>query len=301
MPMLRLILPLIIAMAVSSVSAVAEPWKKLIAPAELVALIETGPVTVIDIRGPKAYAAGHVAGALSAPFPTWRGPRANPGFRLSDDRLTERLQSLGIGPGTRVVVTYSGRSATSFGAAAWVYWTLKSAGLTEIAILNGGMKSWNSAGMALSTEPVATGRSDVSFSLSGEWRITRAGVRQVLDGAREAVLLDARPIEYYRGLKKNRLARSAGTLPGARSLEHTTWFTTSKTEMSPPGRVIKLAAEAGYVPGMDPELVSFCNTGIWASTNWFALSEIVGIEGVKLYPESVVGWSISGGELVNGE
>ena len=84
------------------------------------------------------------------------------------------------------------------------------------------------------------------------------------------------------------------------ALVHATWFTTSKTEMSTAGRVLELAKQAGYVPGAGPELVSFCNTGQWAATNWFALSEIAGIEGVKLYPESVVGWSISGGELVNG-
>jgi len=298
--MLRLILPLIIAMAVTT-GAAAEPWKKLLAPAELAALIGTGPVTVIDIRGPKAYAAGHVAGALNAPFRTWRGPRENPGLRLPDERLTERLQSLGIGQESPVVVTYSGTSATSFGAAARVYWTLKSAGLSQIAILNGGIKSWQAAGLALSTEPAPAMRSEARFSLSGEWLITRQGVRAMLAGERPATLLDARPVAFYRGQRKNPLARRAGTLPGARSLEHTTWFTASKTEMAPPARVIELARLAGYVPGMDPQLVSFCNTGIWASTNWFALSEIVGIEGVMLYPESVVGWSISGGELVDGE
>ena len=47
-------------------------------------------------------------------------------------------------------------------------------------------------------------------------------------------------------------------------------------------------------------LVSFCNTGHWASTNWFALSEIAGIPNVKLYPESMVGWSKRGGEVVIG-
>ena len=31
-----------------------------------------------------------------------------------------------------------------------------------------------------------------------------------------------------------------------------------------------------------------------AATNWFALSELAGIENVKLYPESLVGWSHAG-------
>ena len=242
--MLRLILPLMIAMAVSTGDAVAEPWKKLLAPAELAALIESSPVAVIDIRSPKSYAAGHVAGALNAPFRSWRGPRENPGLRLSDDRLTERLQSLRIGPGTPVVGTYSGTSATGFGAAARVYWTLKSAGLSEIAILNGGMKSWQAAGLSLSTEPVRAERSDARFTLSDEWLITREGVRAVLDEKRQTILLDARPVDFYRGLRKSPLAKRAGTLPGARSLEHTTWFTASKTEMAPPARVIEQIGRA---------------------------------------------------------
>ena len=37
--------------------------------------------------------------------------------------------------------------------------------------------------------------------------------------------------------------------------------------------------------------VSFCNTGHWASTNWFVMSEIAGNKAVKLYPASVVEWS----------
>ena len=37
--------------------------------------------------------------------------------------------------------------------------------------------------------------------------------------------------------------------------------------------------------------VSFCNTGHWAATNWFVMSEIAGNKAVKLYPASVVEWS----------
>ena len=45
--------------------------------------------------------------------------------------------------------------------------------------------------------------------------------------------------------------------------------------------------------------MSFCNTGHWAATNWFALSELAGIENVKLYPESLVGWSHAGLPMAN--
>ena len=37
--------------------------------------------------------------------------------------------------------------------------------------------------------------------------------------------------------------------------------------------------------------ISYCNTGHWAATNWFVLSEVARVDGVKLYAESMVEWS----------
>ena len=44
---------------------------------------------------------------------------------------------------------------------------------------------------------------------------------------------------------------------------------------------------------IDPakETVSFRNTGHWAATNWFAMSEVLGQKNVKLYAGSMVEWS----------
>ncbi|MHA1529480.1 MAG: sulfurtransferase, partial [Alphaproteobacteria bacterium] len=213
--MLRLFLSMVVVLGLAAGSAGAAAWDKLATPAELSALIAGGGVTVLDIRSPEAYGAGHVAGALNAPYGSWRGPRENPGARLSDARLTERLQSLGIEPGARVVITYQGKNTTDFGAAARVYWTLKSAGLTEIAILNGGLNSWTAAGWGLSAEPAVATRSTASFALSGEWLITREGVEDVLGGTRRSTMIDARPAAFWEGRAKHPAAQRAGTLDGA--------------------------------------------------------------------------------------
>ena len=298
--MLRLILSLIVMLGLGAGSAAAVAWNKLVTPAELSGLIGAGQVTVLDIRSPRDYAAGHVAGALNAPYGSWRGPKENPGARLDDARLTERLTSLGIEPGARVVVTYQGRSTTDFGAAARVYWTLKSAGLTEIAILNGGLTSWTAAGQGLSTEAAAAERSAVSFALSDEWLITREGVQDVLAGARQSTMIDARPLAFWEGDKKHPAAQRAGTLEGSLNITHDSWFPGSETELTAADRVMEIAKAAGYTQD-DKEMVSFCNTGHWAATNWFAMSELAGVEGVKLYPESMVGWANSGGAMINGQ
>ena len=37
--------------------------------------------------------------------------------------------------------------------------------------------------------------------------------------------------------------------------------------------------------------MSFCNTGHWAATNWFVLSELAGLKDVRLYPASLAEWT----------
>ncbi len=38
-------------------------------------------------------------------------------------------------------------------------------------------------------------------------------------------------------------------------------------------------------------MTSYCNTGHWAATDWFVLSEVLGRKDVKLYPGSMVEWT----------
>ncbi|MEM7059016.1 MAG: rhodanese-like domain-containing protein [Pseudomonadota bacterium] len=295
--MFRALIPMAGAILIAG-QALAADWKKVVDPTSLNAMLDQD-VIVLDIRSGKDFAKGHVPGAVNAAYGKWRGPKENPGRTLSDDALTALLQGLGIERDDRVVVTYAGKNATDFGSAARVYWTLKSAGLTEIAILNGGLKAWAKAGLPLGQDAATPTPSTGEYTLSTEWMIDRVGVQAVLDGSRDAIMVDARPEEFWAGDKKHAAAAQAGTLDGALNITHDTWFVGSKTEIVSGDDVLRIAKEAGYVPG-ETELVSFCNTGHWAATNWFALSELAGIEGVKLYPESMVGWTLLGGATVNG-
>ena len=57
----------------------------------------------------------------------------------------------------------------------------------------------------------------------------------------------------------------------------------------PESQARQIAASSPIDPAK--ETVSFCNTGHWAATNWFALSEVLGQKNVKLYPGSMTEWS----------
>lgn len=283
-------------LCLGALGAQAQEWRPLLDPQQLQALLAGDGAHVLDIRVPQgenSYAAGHIPGAVSAPYDSWRGPKENPGEAMSDAALTERLQSAGVERDTPVVVAYWGADQSDFGAAARVYWTLKSAGVSRIAILNGGVKAWRDAGLPVSTEPAAPARSAIVASLSPQWLATRDEVRAVMEGRSEAVLVDARPDAFFRAEKKHDAAIQAGTLPGAVSMVFDRWFAPKSTTISQPeaalARARALAAEAGDAP-----ILSFCNTGHWAAINWFALSELAGVPDVKLYPESMVGWTRAG-------
>lgn len=269
---------------------------------ELAAQPATAPV-ILDIRtgrddqGRTPYQVGHVPGALAAPYGRFRGPAEDPGRLLTDEQLTSVLQSLGLQEGQRVVITHQGSNQSDFGAAARVYWTLKSAGFEELAILNGGVAAWVGSGLPLSTTPTTPIPSEITVSLAGTWLASRDDVLSVVEGRTRATLLDARPESFYKGQAAHGQASRPGTLPQARLFTHSGWFSSGPAIVDI-DQARQLAERAGLTQTGDT-LISFCNTGHWAATNWFALSELAGIEGVRLYPESMVAWSHAGLPMAN--
>ncbi|TCP61657.1 thiosulfate/3-mercaptopyruvate sulfurtransferase [Rhodovulum bhavnagarense] len=268
-------------------------------PAGALAAQDRGAL-ILDIRTGKIgdseqtiFEAGHIPGAQSAPYNLFRGPQDNPGALVPEQVLTEVLRSVGVRKNRPVIIAHQGTDQTDFGAAARVYWTLKSSGVSEIAILNGGVNAWTAAGLPLETGPASPAEtSDFTVSLSDEWLATTQDVQAIADGTAQGELIDARPEAFWSGNAKHAAAARPGTLPQSRYFTHSNWFGADKPSLIQPDRVAALAADGGFEQG--DRLVSFCNTGHWAATNWFALSELAGIEGVKLYPESMVGWSQDG-------
>ncbi len=266
----------------------------LISPAELSARLSEPQLRVVDIRdgkddaGRTPYEAGHIAGALSAPYSKWRGPKDNPGKLPSEDTLTAVIQKLGIDAATPVVVVYEGTNATDFGAAARVYWTLKAAGVQNLSILNGGVKAWRAANLPLTTEIATVAPSGYTAKIDPKLVATQDEVARVI-GNENWRLLDARPSAFFLGETRHVAAKTPGTLVGAKNVDNGVWFAKGSGALLPTSDVRRIAQEAG-VQGDQPT-VSFCNTGHWAATNWFVLSEVLGQKDVKLYPESTVGWS----------
>ena len=282
-----------LAMALIPSLAVATPegWKPLLSAPELSEILAAGEdVRVIHVSGD--YTAGHIPGALWAPYADWRGPETNPGQLPSFDDLEMMVLRLGVNTDTPVVLVHNGGDQTDMGTATRVYWTLKTMGVEDLAVLNGGFEGWKAAGLEVSTENVETEMGDFVANITDEWRVTTEDVTALVESG-DARLVDARPSGFFEGIQWS-IARP-GTLKGAENLTYDVWF--DGTEMVGPERAREIAAEYGQTDA--PVTVSFCNTGHWASLNWFALSELAGVPDTKLYAESMAEWTQAGGALDN--
>ena len=262
----------------------------LLTPQELAPLLEQPQVRVIDIRDAQGFAANHIPNAVNAPYGQWRGPANNPGDLPAQDKLVALVQQLGLTPDTHAVVVSTGKDATDFGASARVYWTLKSLGLKELSIVNGGMQAWEAAKLPLTQTATVIAPTTFAPTFDSRWLATRDQVVQHVQ-KQDALLLDSRPAAFYNGETQAPAAKAAGTLPGAQHFDFNQWFTpgSSAFNQSSAAQVtskINLPAATENKP-----TVAFCNTGHWAATEWFALSEIAGQPNTKLYAGSMVDWT----------
>ena len=251
---------------------------------------------MLDIRGDD-YAAGHVDGAVSAPYGLFRGPAENPGQLLDPATLESRYESLGLELDRPIVIVAEGATDTDFGAAARVYWTLKSSGFEDLSILNGGVAAWRAEGLPLEAEPTELAPTELDITFSDAWTADTDDVVAATRGEIDSLLLDSRPADFYEGRKGHAAAASFGTLPGASNHVYTSFFDEGSSAIDTEIESSSLRDELGLGDGQ--EVVSFCNTGHWAATNWFALSEVAGLDNVKLYPGSMVEYSNAGHEVAN--
>ena len=261
-------------------------------------------LVVLDIRsaldggGAEAYASGHIPGAVHSDYDKggWRVTR-NGAFMLPDAaRLEALVGDLGIDEDSHVVVVPAGVHVLDFGSAARVYWTLKAAGHRRVSILDGGFAAWK----ADSANPIETGVNRPSpkiFTVKLENSlIARADEVERVSQSGGTTLLDARPARFFAGKEKAPAAKAYGHIPGARNLDSAAFYDPSSNRLRP---LSELAAIAASIPA--GPVVSYCNTGHWAATNWFVLSELLGRNDVRLYYGSMVEWTADARRPVQSE
>ena len=187
---------------------------------------------VLDIRS--AIDGGGVEAYAQGAHPRRRAQRLRQG-RLARDaqrravhaadarrELEKLIGETGIDEDSHVVVVPAGVSATDFGSAARVYWTLKVAGHPAVSILDGGFAAWQAA-----SYPVESGKNPPSPKIFTAKIDNVAVGRGRRGGEREfggATLLDARPASFFDGRQKAPAPKAYGHIPGAINLDSAAFY-----------------------------------------------------------------------------
>ncbi len=255
-----------------------------------------GQVTVLDIRSQKDYNSSHITGAVNSPYQKWRVSRNGVvGLLPEADYVENLIQKAGIDETQSVVVVFGNVKGSDFGSAARVYWTLKVAGLTDIAILDGGFKNWQDSGYETDAQAVTPQISSFTLEKFDDAYLTDAQGVQSSQGDPNVVLLDARPDDQYQGYQKHSKAKYGGTIPDSQQFSQFKVFAEDGTIVNQ--ATLKKLAQGLNFDGQK-SIVSFCNTGHWAATNWFVFSELLNYD-VKLYDGSMVDWTHKNLEVAN--
>jgi thiosulfate/3-mercaptopyruvate sulfurtransferase len=217
----------------------------------------------------------------------WRVTRNGVPFMLPTLAELEKLiGETGIDEDNHVVVVPAGVHATDFGSAARVYWTLKVAGHPAVSILDGGFAAWRAAsypvesGKRPPSPKIFTARLDDSLLAPG------SEVEVLEKSGSGATLLDARPVGYFAGKEKAPSAKAYGHIPGALNLDSATFYDPASNRLRPKDQLAAIAARLPAGP-----VVTYCNTGHWAATDWFVLAVILDRPNVRLYDGSMAEWT----------
>lgn len=271
------------------------PLAQLITPQQLAERLGSPKLVILDCRfaledvdyGQRSYAEGHIAGAhfadlerdLSGPVSkgkTGRHPLPDP------QRLVERLREWGLDNDSEVVLYDDGPGA--FAARAWwlLAWLGKSTG---VAILDGGLKAWHTAGQPLSLDAPAryegtfNGEPDTKLLIDAEHLATELASPKL-------TLIDARALPRFRG-DVEPIDPVAGHIPGAQCAAFTDNLGEDGRFLAPEQLRQRFAEK---LAGRSPEhLVAYCGSGVTACHNLFALS-LAGYPLGRLYAGSWSEW-----------
>ena len=285
---MKFILTTLVAIVSIASAPLAATFGPLVEADELAGALDKEQPILLDIRN-NGYEDSHVDGALWAPYKLFRGTKENPGGLMDLTVLEGQLEKLGLEQDDPIVIISEGNTDTDFGAAARVYWTLKSTGFRDLSILNGGRIAWRDEKLPLNNTLETAVPSQLDLEFDTTWLADTQHVSSVVKGETSGLLVDARLPEFFVGDKAHGAAKRPCTLPGAVNQSYSTFFENGAATISTPTDVSALKATLGIKGG--EEVISFCNTGHWAATHWFAVSELAGVENAKLYAGSMVEYS----------
>ena len=229
------------------------------------------------------YARGHIPGAVFLEMEdvtAESGPGRHP---IPDaEKFARAMRRAGVSSSTHVVVY----DDTGGSIAARLWWLLRRYGHDEVSVLDGGLQAWTVAGHPLSSEGVAGPEGNFEARIvENVIPVDKAYVDRARLGG-EALVLDARAAERYRGDSEPIDARP-GHIPGAKNAP---WPANLKEGHFADESALRAHYDRLGVRSAR-EIIVYCGSGVTACHNLLAL-DLLGLSAkTRLYEGSWSDWA----------
>jgi thiosulfate/3-mercaptopyruvate sulfurtransferase len=243
-------------------------------------------VVVLDVRKVEEFKAGHIPGSVNVFYGSWAIKKGDLLNELpANDDLLETIGAAGIDLNSTVVIVGKTEAMPDRFDMTRVAWTLKYAGIENIAILDGGFNQWVKAKKPVSTDAVKTkakafkGKINKGLVVDKNYVMNRIG---------KAIILDTRGPAFYQGKEKLPFVAKVGRIKGAVNLPVAQLFTPEGLYKDQ-AALLALATAAVGTDKMK-EIIAYCDTGK-VCTSWaFVLTDLFGYKDVKIYDGSSMEW-----------
>ncbi len=233
------------------------------------------------------YEAGHIPGAVYMDLENLIDTNTDlPNMLPPAEKFASRMQSLGLGDGSRIVLY----DDSPYRTAARAWWMLKLFGAHHVAILDGGLAKWKAE-----EREIATGKEKLRHRHFTVWKddATLRSLDQMKDivAFEKEQIVDAHSAARFTGEEPDPRPRThAGHIPGSKNLPYGSLFEADGRWKSAEG--IRAAFDAAGID-LERPMVTTCGSGITASVLFFG-ALLAGAEKVSLYDGS---WSEWGADL----
>jgi len=265
----------------------------LIDTATLSGILDRPDVLVFDCRfdlgnpgwGEREYAAAHLPGAqylhldrdLSGPITASSGRHPLP----DPQEFARRLATRGAATDRQLIAYDQGNGAH----AARLWWLARWIGLQNVAVLDGGIAAWRSAGLPLTQDVPTSAPRELAARVDDRAWLTSEAVDELrLEPGN--LLVDARGAERFGG-RNETIDPVAGHIPGARNHPFLGNLGTDGRFLSAAQLRQRWSVILGALPAS--AVVAMCGSGVTACHNLLAL-EHAGFSGARLYAGSWSEW-----------
>ncbi len=183
------------------------------------------------------------------------------------EKFVSRVRAMGVGDGHRIVVY----DQDGLFSAARVWWMFRVFGVSDVAVLDGGLRKWMAEGRPVEDMPPAP--RDRHFTARKDSSLVR-DVTQVAAALKlgEAQIVDARSPARFRGEEPEpRPGLRSGHIPGAKNVHYATLLSPDGT-LKPVAETRRIFEAAGV--DLSRPIVTSCGSGVTAAILALALERL---------------------------